>query len=258
MMLNYRKEYNEYLKKLRKDREVEYNKMQLDFFSKYEETRNGVEGFEKEVFCYLNKYYADDSYVLSWTHEDLENFIFDFAENYMRWLFKIDFKNLPSNPDFEWIEKIFRDFSKRYEDDESPAKVFKRIDLIRRTEAFEMENNPQKTDESDEDYEARIHNIIAQKCKTIIEDETFQLRKETKEKFKYLKETYPNIFENTEFVGGIYGFPLSASLVALNYRGRSIYVTYTDFMEWNNTEDFEKIILKFRTIETGSKKTVGK
>ncbi len=41
--------------------------MQLDFFSKNEEIWNKVEGFEKEVFCYLNEYYADDEYVLSWT-----------------------------------------------------------------------------------------------------------------------------------------------------------------------------------------------
>lgn len=221
---------------------LEQNKIQSEYFSKYEDIWNQVEGFEEEVFCYMSDY-SDNEYVLSWSQEDLKNFIYNFAENIMRWIFKLEQKNLPSNPDFEWLEKIFSDFLKRYEDDESLSKVFKRIDLIKRTKNSEMENNPQKTDESEEDYEARIHNIITQKCKIIIEDETFRLQKETKEQFKYLKETYSNIFENAEYVGGIYGFPLRASLVALNYEERNIYVTYSDFMEWNNTEDFEKIIL---------------
>ena len=77
--------------------------MQLDFFSKNEDIWNKVEGFEKEVFCYLNEYYADDEYVLSWTQEDLETFIYDFAENYMRWILKLELKSCPSNPDFEWL-----------------------------------------------------------------------------------------------------------------------------------------------------------
>ncbi|MCI6317444.1 MAG: hypothetical protein SO238_07835 [Treponema sp.] len=106
-----------------------------------------------------------------------------------------------------------------------------------------MKKNPQLTDESDEEYEARIHNIIAQKCKKLIDIETSKLRTETNEKIKYLKETYPHIFGETKYVGAIYGFPLEASLVALDYRGRNIYVTYEDLLKWDNTEDFGKIIL---------------
>ena len=150
--------------------------MQSDFFSKNEEIWNKVEGFEKEVFCYLNEYYADDEYVLSWTQEDLENFISDFAENFMRWIFKLELKSLPSNPDFEWLGDIYNEFAEHsyrfnIKTDESPSKFFKRIDLTNKTEGYEMDKNPQLTDESDEEYEARIHNIIAQKCKKLIEIE---------------------------------------------------------------------------------------
>lgn len=226
----------------------EQNKMQLDLCSKYEDLWNRVEGFEKEVFCYLNKFYSDDEYVLSWTQEDLETFIYDFSENYMRWIFKLELKSKPLNPAFEWIEKIFNDFAEHsyrfnIETDESPSKFFKRIDLTNRIEDLEMEQNPRNLNESDEEYEARIHNIIAQKCKKIIKIETFKLRTETKEKINYLKETYPNIFEKINYVGGIYGYPFGASLIALDYEDRNIYVTYKDLMKFDNTKDFEKIIL---------------
>ena len=222
--------------------------MQLDFFSKNEEIWNKVEGFEKEVFCYLNEYYADDEYVLSWTQEDLETFIYDFAENYMRWILKLELKSWPSNPDFEWIGDIYYEFAEHsyrfnQQNDESLSKFFKRIDFTNKTEDYEMDKNPQLTDESDEEYEARIHNIITQKCKKIIEIETSKLQTETKEKIEYLKETYPHIFGETKYVGAIYGFPFKASLVALDYGGRNIYVTYKDLMKWDNTEDFGKIIL---------------
>ena len=234
--------------KCRKIRELEHNKMQLDFFSKHEEIWNEVEGFEEEVFNYLNEYYADDAYVLSWTQEDLKTFIYDFAENYIRWIFKLELKSWPSNPDFEWLGDIYNEFAEHSyrfskKTDESPSKFFKRIDLTNKTEDYEIDRNPQLTDESNEEYEARIHNIIAQKCKKIIDIETSKLRTETKEKIKFLKETYPHIFGETKYVGGIYGFPLEASLVALDYGGRNIYVTYADLMKWDNTEDFEKIIL---------------
>lgn len=227
---------------------LEHNKMQSDFYSKNEEIWNKVEGFEKEVFCYLNEYYADDEYVLSWTQEDLEKFISDFAENFMRWIFKLELKSLPSNPDFEWLRDIYNEFAEHsyrfnIKNDESTPKFFKRIDLTNKTEDYEMDKNPQLTDESNEEYEARIHNIIAQKCKKLIEIETSKLRTETKGKIKYLKETYPHIFGETKYLGVIYGFPFEASLVGLDYGGRKLFVTYEDLMKFDNTEDFDKIIL---------------
>lgn len=218
--------------------------MQSDLFSKYKEIWNEAEGFEKEVFAYLNEYYADDEYLQSWTHEDFKNFVFNFAENFMRWVFKLELKTLPLIHDFEWIEKIFSDFSERYEDDVSPSKVFKRIDLINRIEGYERETNPQNENECDEEYEARIHNIIFEKCETIIEKETSELRIESKEKINYLKEKYPDIFEHIEYVGSIYGFPLGASLIALKSGEQKIYVTYEDLMKFDGMTDFEKIILK--------------
>lgn len=218
--------------------------MRSDLFSKYKDFWNEAEGFEKEVFCYLNEYYTEDDYLRSWTCEDFKNFIFNFAENFMRWLFKQELKTLPLIQDFEWIEKIFSDFSERYEDDVSPSKVFKRIDLINRIEGYERETNPQNENECDEEYEARIHNIIFEKCETLIEKETSELRIESKEKINYLKEIYPSIFEHVEYVGSIYGFPLRASLIALKVGEQNIYVTYEDLMKWNNTEEFNKIFLK--------------
>lgn len=210
--------------------------MRSDLFSKYKDIWNEAEGFEKEVFVYLNEYYADDEYLQSWTHEDFKNFVFNFAENFMRWVFKLELKTLPLIQDFEWIEKIFSDFSERYEDDVSPSKVFKRIDLINRIECYERETNPQNENECDEKFEAE--------CKTIIENETSELRMEAKEKIKSLKKNYPSIFENVEYVGSIYGFPLRASLIALKVGEQNIYVTYEDLMKWNNTEEFNKIFLK--------------
>ena len=161
--------------------------MQLDFFSKNEEIWNKVEGFEKEVFCYLNEYYADDEYVLSWTQEDLETFIYDFAENYMRWILKLELKSWPSNPDFEWIGDIYYEFAEHsyrfnQQNDESLSKFFKRIDLTNKTEDYEMDKNPQLTDESDEEYEARIHNIITQKCKKLLRLKPLNYKRKQKKK----------------------------------------------------------------------------
>lgn len=196
----------------------------------------------------MNAYYSDDEYILSWTQEDLKRFIFDFAENSIRWMFSVELKSLPAISDFEWIGEVYNDFARssyRFKREEEPvSEYFKIIDFSVRNEDSEKEQNPMYYNETEMEYERRIHNILSDKCKKIIEFQKVKLKTETKKRFEKLKTEYPQIFKEYKYSGTIYGFPFRASLVTLNYGGKNIHVTYEDFMNWNNTDDFERYILE--------------